>query len=85
MTILLPAPERQLKTLTAETNVNVDYVTPEHERIQATGERGFYTADTGLIRMSGQPTWRTGQREGTATSWYSIGLTESSGSTATPD
>ena len=64
LTILLPAAERRLKTLTAEEKVNIDYVTPDHQRIQATGERAYYSADTGLFQMSGQPTWRTGQREG---------------------
>jgi len=64
LTILLSTVDRQLKTLTAETNVIVDYVTPDHATAHATGERGFYSADTGLIQMSGQPTWRTGPREG---------------------
>src|SRR3974377_331549 len=41
LTILLPAAERRLQTLTAEQNVTIDYVTPEHESIQATGERAF--------------------------------------------
>ena len=64
LTIVLATPERQLKSLTAEQNVVVDYVTSAHERIQATGERAFYSADTDLVQMTGQPTWRVGQRDG---------------------
>jgi len=64
LTNLVPTAERRLRTLTAETNVNVDYVTPEHERIQAAGQRAFYSTDTGLVQMSGQPTWWSGLREG---------------------
>ena len=59
LTILLPAVERRLKTLMAEQNVVVDY-----EKIHATGERAFYSADTDLIQLTGQPTWRIEQREG---------------------
>ena len=64
LTIVLAAPERRLKTLTAEQNVVVDYVTAAHEQVQATGERAFYSADTDLVQMTGQPTWRVGQRDG---------------------
>jgi lipopolysaccharide export system protein LptA len=60
----LGAPERKLKTLTAEQNVVVDYVTASHERVQAAGGRAFYSADTDLVQMTGQPTWRVGQRDG---------------------
>ena len=60
----LGAPERRLKTLTAEQNVAIDYLTAAHERVQATGERAFYSADTDLLQMTGQPTWRVGQRVG---------------------
>jgi lipopolysaccharide transport protein LptA len=59
LTVLLPTAERRLQTLTAEQNVIVDY-----ERIHATGERALYSADTGLIQLTGQPTWRIEQREG---------------------
>jgi lipopolysaccharide export system protein LptA len=64
LTILLPAPERRLKTLTAEQNVVIDYVSLEHGKIVATGGRAFYSADSDLVQMTGQPTWRVGQREG---------------------
>ncbi len=64
LTFLLSPAERQLKTLTAEQNVNIDYVTSEHERIQATGKEAFYSADRDVMQMRGQPTWRAGQRDG---------------------
>jgi lipopolysaccharide transport protein LptA len=64
LTIVLASPERRLKTLTAEQNVVVDYVTAAHERVQAAGERAIYSADTGLVQMTGQPTWRVDQRDG---------------------
>ena len=60
----LGAPERKLKTLTAEHKVAVDYLTTAHERVQAAGEWAFYSADTDLVQMTGQPTWRVGQRDG---------------------
>ncbi len=59
LTILLPAAERRLQSLTAEQNVVVDY-----EKIHATAERAFYSADTDLIQLTGQPTWRIEQRDG---------------------
>ena len=64
MTVLISVAERRLQTLTATQNVNVDYVTAEHERIQAAGGRAVYSADTDVVQMSGQPTWRVGQRDG---------------------
>ena len=59
MTILIPMAERRLQTITAEQNVIIDY-----EKIHATGERASYSADTGLVRLTGQPTWRIEDREG---------------------
>ena len=59
LTILLVADERRLKTLTATQNVVVDY-----EKIHATGDQAVYSADTGLIQMTGQPTWRLEDRTG---------------------
>ena len=59
LTIMLPVAERRLQSLVAEQNVIVDY-----EKIHATGERAFYSADTDLIQLTGQPTWRIEQREG---------------------
>ena len=33
-------------------------------KIHATGGRALYSADTGLIRLTNQPTWRIEQRDG---------------------
>jgi lipopolysaccharide export system protein LptA len=61
LTIMMPVAERRLQSLMAETNVVIDY-----ETIHATGEQAFYSADTGLIRLSGQPrpTWRIEEKAG---------------------
>ena len=59
LTVLLQVAERQLQTLTAEHKVIIDY-----QKIHATGEEASYSADTGLIQMTGQPTWRIEQRDG---------------------
>lgn len=61
LTIVLPVAERRLQSLTAEQNVIIDY-----ESIHATGERAFYSQDTGLIQLSGEPmpTWRLDEKEG---------------------
>ncbi|HOX56161.1 MAG TPA: LptA/OstA family protein [Candidatus Paceibacterota bacterium] len=59
LTVLLPMAEHRLQSLTAEERVVVDY-----EKIHATGEWAFYSADTDLIQMKGQPTWRIEQRQG---------------------
>lgn len=59
LTLLLPLAEHRLQSLTAEEHVIVDY-----ERVHATGEWAFYSADTDLIQLRGQPTWRIEQQEG---------------------
>ena len=59
MTMLLSAAERRLQTLEAEENVIIDY-----EKIHATAGLAFYSADTGLIQLTNQPTWRLEQRDG---------------------
>lgn len=59
LTILLPLAEHRLRSLTAEEHVVVDY-----EQAHATGEWVFYSADTEVIQLKGQPTWRIEQREG---------------------
>jgi lipopolysaccharide export system protein LptA len=61
LTLVMPVAERRLQSLTAETNVVIDY-----EKIHATGERAFYSADTDLIQLSGQPvpTWRIEDKDG---------------------
>ncbi len=59
LTILLPLAEHRLQSLTAEEHVVVDY-----EQLHAAGEWAFYSADTDVIQMRGQPSWRMGQRTG---------------------
>jgi len=59
LTLLMPGTEHRLQSLTAEQDVIVDY-----EKIHATGDRMTYSADTGLIHSSGQPTFRIEDREG---------------------
>jgi lipopolysaccharide export system protein LptA len=59
MTLVLSAAERRLQTLKAEENVIIDY-----EKIHATAGQAFYSADTGLIQLTNQPTWRLEQRDG---------------------
>ena len=58
-TLLLPLAEHRLQSLTAEEKVVVDY-----EKVHATGDQAFYSADTGLIQLKGRPTWRMEGREG---------------------
>jgi lipopolysaccharide export system protein LptA len=59
LTFKLPRTERQLQEVTADTNVVVESAT-----IRATGDHASYSADTGLMRMTGRPRWRADQREG---------------------
>jgi lipopolysaccharide export system protein LptA len=59
MTLLLSTADSRLQTLEAEENVIIDY-----EKIHATAGRALYSADTGLIQLTNQPTWRLEQRDG---------------------
>jgi lipopolysaccharide export system protein LptA len=56
------SPERQLRTLTADEHVVLDYTNTTC--IHASGQHAVYTADTGLIRVTGDPSWRAEQQEG---------------------
>ncbi len=58
MTLMLSVADRRLQSLVAEENVVIDY-----EKIHATAGRAFYSANTGLIRMTNQPTCRLEQRD----------------------
>src|ERR1039458_3306722 len=64
LTIVMSVAERQLQTLTAEQNVIIDYKI-DYKTIHATGERAFYSADTGLMQLTGppMPTWRMEEKE----------------------
>jgi lipopolysaccharide export system protein LptA len=49
----------RMQSITAEEEVTVDY-----SGVHTTGERAVYSPDTGLVRVSGQPTWRAEEGEG---------------------
>jgi lipopolysaccharide export system protein LptA len=59
MTVLVAGAERRLQSMISETNVACSYGT-----IQATAQRATYAVDTGLVHLTGSPTWRDGPREG---------------------
>jgi lipopolysaccharide export system protein LptA len=61
LTLLVPMKERQLKTITAEEGVIIDY-----SGVQARGDRAVYRTDTGLANITGHPRWIADQREGKA-------------------
>jgi len=58
VTLVLSAAEHRVQSLLAEENVVIDY-----EKIHATGGRAFYSAETGLIQLTNQPTCRYEQRD----------------------
>jgi lipopolysaccharide export system protein LptA len=55
----LPVKERQLQRIDAEKDVAVDYT-----GLHATGQEMTYSADSGVVVMSGNPAWRNEQGEG---------------------
>ncbi|HEY5909425.1 MAG TPA: LptA/OstA family protein [Verrucomicrobiae bacterium] len=55
----LPFKERQLQALQAQGNVVAD-----RGGVHATGQSAVYSPDTGLIRLTGDPAWRSELREG---------------------
>jgi len=59
LTVLVPGAERRLQSMVAERNVACSYGT-----IQATAQRATYSVDTGLVHLTGQPTWRDGPTRG---------------------
>ena len=59
LTVLVPRSDRRLQSLTAETNVIVDF-----ENIHATGQQATYSVDTDRVLLTGDPTWRNTPREG---------------------
>jgi lipopolysaccharide export system protein LptA len=59
LVIHLPMREHQIRTITVQDDVVVDY-----EGMHATGTQAVYTVTTGLIDVTGQPAWRIGQNEG---------------------
>ena len=63
LTVLLPIQERRLDHVTAQTNVVIDYQLGE-QTVHATGEQADYRVATGLVRLTGNPTWSAQQRQG---------------------
>jgi len=59
LTVLVPKAERRLQSLTAETNVVLNY-----ETFHATAQRAAYSVDTEQVLLTGHPTWRAEVREG---------------------
>jgi lipopolysaccharide export system protein LptA len=59
LSFLLPLKERQLQSITASEQVELEY-----EDLHATGERALYAADKDAIRLTGQPTWGSPTLEG---------------------
>lgn len=59
LTFEVPMRLRQLQRVTAEQTVVADY-----EGTHATGEHATYSANTGLLEVSGRPAWQAGEREG---------------------
>jgi hypothetical protein len=59
--IIAPIREKQLHSITVETNVVMDY-----EKVHVEGGLATYAADTGLARVSDHPKWRSEEREGKA-------------------
>jgi len=61
--VVLPVEQRRLETVTALTNVVIDYQL-DHDTVHATGERADYSVATGLAKITVNPTWSSQQREG---------------------
>ena len=59
--IVAPATDKQVKNITVETNVVMDY-----EKSHVEGQRVDYNAQNGIARVTGHPTWRSEEREGSA-------------------
>jgi len=61
LTVKLPMSGRQLQEVIASQDVSAHY-----GEVDATGQKAVYSTATGLLRMLGEPAWRTVQREGRA-------------------
>jgi lipopolysaccharide export system protein LptA len=59
LTVLVPGTDRRLQSMVAETNIVCGYST-----IRATAQRATYSVDTGLVHLTGHPTWQDGLRQG---------------------
>lgn len=61
LTLEMPFEERQLRRVTAEEAVALDYA-----GTHATGDKAVYDLDTGLVHVTGQPSWQADVRQGRA-------------------
>jgi lipopolysaccharide export system protein LptA len=61
LSVELPLRERQVKTITAERDVTIDY-----GGITARGEKAVYSVDNDVMLLSGNSSWRAQKREGGA-------------------
>lgn len=59
LVIRLPLNARQIQSIAASGDVVADY-----SAVHVTGQTGVYSAETGILEMSGQPAWRADMREG---------------------
>jgi len=57
----LPMGDREIKSISADGNVQIDY-----SGIKAGGQRAVYSAETGLATITGDPVWSAPQGEGRA-------------------
>lgn len=61
LSVELPDRARQVKTITAQDGVNINY-----GGISARGEKVEYSAENGVLQLWGNPSWRAQDREGGA-------------------
>ena len=61
LTLELPMKERQLRKVSADEDVQMDY-----SGNQAWGQKVVYDLETGLARVTGQPRWQAEERQGRA-------------------
>lgn len=61
LSVQLPLRERQVKTITAQHGVSIEY-----GGISARGDKVEYSADNGMLQLWGNPSWRAQNREGGA-------------------
>jgi lipopolysaccharide transport protein LptA len=61
LTFLMPFEERQMREITAENDVRVRY-----DGMTANGQKATYSILDGIARVTGRPTWKTPDQEGSA-------------------